>query len=206
MSRLHTFSIVARDAQNGQMGVAVQSHWFAVGAICPWAEAGVGAIATQSQVEISYGPLGLDLLRRGIPARKALDELLSEDKERELRQVAIVDSNGNVAVHTGSKCTADARHVTGAGFSAQANMMRNSDIWPAMSESYQQTKGDLAEKMLAAMQAAQSAGGDLRGKQSAAMLIVDGAKGAKPWEHILFNIRVDDNPEPITELERLLKV
>ncbi len=158
MNQLHTFSIIARDTQKGQMGVAVQSHWFAVGSICPWVEAGVGAIATQALVEMSYGPLGLELLRKGIPSQQVLDNLLSKDKNRELRQVAIVDSQGNVAAHTGNRCVAEAGHISGTGFSIQANMMKNTSVWPAMAEAFQTSQGDLADKMLAALQAAQEAG------------------------------------------------
>lgn len=202
----HTFSIVARDHCSGQMGVAVQSHWFAVGALCPWAEAGVGSIATQSLVEVSYGPLGLNLLRTGKSAAETLQELLAEDKNREVRQVAIVDASGNVAVHTGRNCIAEAGHFCGDGFSVQANMMKNSNVWPAMAEAYQKTNGDLADRLLAALLAAQDAGGDIRGKQSAAILIVDDQKGEKPWSNVLFNIRVDDAHEPISELARLIKI
>ena len=202
----HTFSIVARDPQNGQLGVAVQSHWFAVGTLCPWAEAGVGAIATQSLVDPSYGALGLNLLRIGRSAEEALAELLGKDNNRENRQVAIIDSNGHVATHTGKNCIAEAGHLSGAGFSVQANMMKYPTVWPAMAKAFENSKGDLADRLMAALLAAQSEGGDIRGKQSAAMLIVDDKKTDKPWEHVLFNIRVDDNPEPLIELQRLLNV
>ena len=202
----HTFSIVARDPQNGQLGVAVQSHWFAVGTLCPWAEAGVGAIATQSLVDPSYGALGLNLLRIGRSAEETLAELLGKDNNRENRQVAIIDSNGHVATHTGKNCIAEAGHFSGAGFSVQANMMKYPTVWPAMAKAFENSKGDLADRLMAALLAAQSEGGDIRGKQSAAMLIVDDKKTDKPWEHVLFNIRVDDNPEPLIELQRLLNV
>jgi uncharacterized Ntn-hydrolase superfamily protein len=202
----HTFSIVTRDPQNGQLGVAVQSHWFAVGALCPWAEAGVGAIATQSLVDPSYGALGLNLLRTGHSAVEALAELLEKDKNRENRQVAIIDSTGLVATHTGKNCIDEAGHISGAGFSVQANMMKYPTVWSAMANAFEKTTGDLAHRLMATLLAAQSEGGDIRGKQSAAMLIVDDKKTDKPWEHILFNIRVDDHPEPLTELERLLNV
>ena len=202
----HTFSIVARDPQNGQLGVAVQSHWFAVGTLCPWAEAGVGAIATQSLVDPSYGALGLNLLRIGRSAEETLAELLGKDNNRENRQVAIIDSNGHVATHTGKNCIAEAGHLSGAGFSVQANMMKYPTVWPAMAKAFENSKGDLADRLMAALLAAQSEGGDIRGKQSAAMLIVDDKKTDKPWEHVLFNIRVDDNPEPLIELQRLLNV
>jgi uncharacterized Ntn-hydrolase superfamily protein len=202
----HTYSIVARDPETRQLGVAVQSHWFAVGALCPWAEAGVGAIATQSLVDPGYGALGLHLLRAGKSAVEALAELLAKDENRENRQVAIVDTKGQTASHTGKNCIAEAGYVLGNGWSVQANMMKNSSVWPAMAKSFEATRGDLAERMLAALFAAQEAGGDIRGKQSAAMLVVDGQRTEKPWEHVLFNIRVDDHPEPLKELQRLIKV
>jgi uncharacterized Ntn-hydrolase superfamily protein len=202
----HTFSVVARDPLTGHMGVAVQSHWFAVGSICPWAEAGTGAIATQALVETSYGPLGLDLLRSGKTATQALAELLANDKRNEIRQVAIVDGQGIVATHTGKSCISEAGHVIGAGYSVQANMMKNSTVWSAMSDAFQHSQGDLAERMMATLNAAQAAGGDIRGKQSACLLIVDQKKTEKPWENVIFNIRVDDHPEPLIELAHLIKV
>jgi len=203
---INTFSIVVHDPHNGHLGVAVQSHWFAVGALCPWAEAGVGAIATQSLVDPSYGALGLNLLRTGQSAEETLAELLGKDNNRENRQVAIIDSNGHVATHTGKKCIAEAGHVSGAGYSVQANMMKYPTVWPAMAKAFENSTGDLADRLMAALLVAQSEGGDIRGKQSAAMLIVDDKKTDKPWEHILFNIRVDDNPDPLIELQRLLNV
>lgn len=202
----HTYSIVARDEKNGQLGVAVQSHWFNVGSLCPWVEAGVGAIATQSFVKVSYGPQGLALLRSGNTPQQALESLLAQDEGREGRQVAIVDAHGNVAVHTGSRCVAEAGHVAGNGFSVQANMMKNNTVWTAMAEAFMKTGGDLAERLLAALQAAQAEGGDIRGKQSAAMLVADGTRSDAPYEHILFDLRVDDHPEPLVELERLLLI
>jgi len=206
MNHLHTFSIVARDPNNGYLGVAVQTHWFGVGALCPWVEAGVGAIATQSMVERSYGPCGLDLLREGKTAGETLEELLSRDDQHELRQVAMVDLLGNVATHTGKRCIEEAGHIIGNQYSVQANMMKNASVWPAMAEAFEKKSGDLADRMLAALNAAQSVGGDIRGKQSAAMLVADGEKSKMPWEHIIFNLRVDDHPEPLNELERLIKV
>ena len=201
-----TFSIVARDEQTGQIGVAVQTHWFAVGAICPWIEAGVGAVATQSMVEISYGPKSLDMLREGKTAQEALDLLLTEDKDQRLRQVAVLDNSGRIAIHTGDRCIQAAGHREGNGFSVQANMMKNDSIWPAMEKAYLSAEGDLSSRMLAALFAAQEAGGDIRGKQSAAMLIAEGEKSDEPWRHVLVNLRVDDHPEPLRELERLLKI
>jgi uncharacterized Ntn-hydrolase superfamily protein len=203
---LHTYSIVARDEATGQLGVAVQSHWFNVGSMCPWVEAGVGAIATQSMVKVSYGPRGLELLRAGKSAQEALDFMLAEDEEKESRQVAIVDALGRVAVHTGTRCIAQAGHIAGSSFSVQANMMKEASVWPAMADAFQKTPGDLAERMLAALQAAQVQGGDIRGKQSAAMLVADGIRSDEPYEHMLLDLRVDDNPEPLAELERLLHI
>lgn len=201
-----TFSIVAKDEQTGQLGVAVQTHWFAVGAICPWVEAGVGAVATQSMVEVSYGPKSLELLRAGKTAQEALDALIAEDKDQGLRQVAVVDALGRIAVHTGDRCIQAAGHTSGKGYSVQANMMKNDSVWPAMENAYLVAKGDLASRMLAALYAAQAAGGDIRGKQSAAMLVAGGEKSDEPWRHVLVNLRVDDYSEPLKELERLLNI
>lgn len=206
MAFLHTFSIVARDAVSGQMGVAVQTHWFAVGAMCPWAEAGVGVIATQSMVEMDYGPKGLAALRSGKSPQQALEELLAEDKDRELRQVAILGGDGQAAVHTGAHCIQAAGHQAGEGFSVQANMILDDSVWPAMAAAFEMSSGNLAERMLIALKAGQAAGGDIRGTQSAAMLVVDGKKSNKPWKHIQVDLRVDDADDPIVELERLLKI
>jgi len=206
MRIMHTFSIVARDPATKRLGVAVQTHWFAVGSVCPWAEAGVGVIATQSMVEVSYGPLGLNLLRDGKNAKEVLDTLISKDEHSALRQVAIIDANGNIAVHTGSRCIAAAGHAVGEDFSVQANMMINDSIWSAMAYAYQKKAGTLEERIMAALNAAQTAGGDIRGRQSAAMLVVEGEKTDSPWKHVIRNLRVDDHPEPLQELARLLKI
>ena len=172
----HTFSIVARDPETGQMGVAVQSHWFSTGSLVTWGEAGVGVVATQSMVEVSYGPLGLEGMRQGNSPRQVLDDLLAKDEGRELRQVAMVNSNGLVAAHTGARCIAEAGHEIGEQFSAQANMMLKNTVWHAMAEAFQSCKGDLSERLMAALEAAQNEGGDIRGKQSAAMLVVEGVQ------------------------------
>jgi len=204
-SRLaHTFSIVARDPQSGEMGVAVQSHWFSVGSVVAWAEGGVGAVATQALAEISYGPLGLALMRAGKSAPEALAALLAADEGRELRQVAMVDTQGRVAAHTGARCIADAGHETGEGFSVQANMMTCPDVWPAMARAYQEAEGDLAEALLAALEAGQATGGDIRGKQSSSILIVKSASTGRPWADTVMDLRVEDHPEPIHELRRLV--
>lgn len=206
MSRpIHTYSIVARDPETGALGVAVQSHAFAVGSIVPWAEAGVGAVATQSLTRIDYGPEGLALMRRGQSAQQALDTLVNADDGREVRQVAMLDTQGNVAVHTGSHCIPAAGHRTGDQFSVQANLMVDDTVWPAMHDAYSAARGDLAERMLAALAAAQRSGGDIRGQQSAALLVVSATRTEdKPWAGRLFDLRVDDHPRPVEELSRLV--
>jgi uncharacterized Ntn-hydrolase superfamily protein len=184
--------------------VAVQSHWFSVGSLVCWAEAGVGAVATQSVVKVDYGPLGLRHMRAGLPAPAALAELVAADEGHGLRQVAMVDASGQVAVHTGRRCIAEAGHETGEGFSAQANMMANRKVWPAMAQAYRETRGHLAERLLAALDSAQAAGGDVRGKQSAAILVVAGEQAAQAWQGVILELRVEDHPEPLIELRRLV--
>ncbi|MEK6301720.1 MAG: DUF1028 domain-containing protein [Acidobacteriota bacterium] len=201
---VHTFSIVARDPATGELGVAVQSHWFCVGSLVPWAEAGVGAIATQSFVDPSYGKLGLDLMRAGKSAPDALKSLLAGDDGRDVRQVAMIDAQGRVMAHTGSKDIPAAGHIVGKDYSVQANLMLNDKVWPAMSRAFENTKGDLAERMMAALEAAQEAGGDIRGKQSAALIVVTGKPTGKPWADRVFDLRVDDSNEPLKELRRLI--
>lgn len=202
----HTFSIVSYDPDAGQMGVAVQSHWFSVGSVVTWAEAGVGVVATQALAEVAYGPRGLGKMREGVPAPQALADLLAEDELREVRQVAMLDAAGNLDVHTGKRCMQAAGHVKGETFSVQANMMLNDQVWPAMKQAYQSAQGDLAERLLQALEAAQAAGGDVRGQQSAAMLIVKVNKPEKPWEGRLLDLRVEDHPAPLVELRRLVTV
>jgi len=196
-----TYSIVARDATTGELGVAVQSHYFATGSIVTWAEPGVGAVATQATAEISYGPLGLDLMRAGKSAPDALRALLAADDASATRQVAMVDAAGRAATHTGDRTIADAGHVTGDGWSVQANMMRRETVWGAMAKAYEAAAGDLADRLLAALDAAEAEGGDIRGKQSATLLVVP-ASGAR-WDTTI-DVRVDDHPEPLTELRRLV--
>ena len=200
-----TYSIVARDPQTGDLGVAVQSHWFAAGIVC-WAEAGVGAVATQASALIDHGPLALDLMRYGKSAPEALGERLAADDERAHRQVAALDAAGRVAVHTGESCIPEAGHRTGEGFGCQANMMRRDTVWDAMTVAFESTSGDLADRFLAALEAAESEGGDIRGKQAARILIVRGRRTEKPWEDVLVDLRVDDHPEPLPELARLLRL
>jgi uncharacterized Ntn-hydrolase superfamily protein len=201
-----TYSIVARDPTTGELGVAVQSHWFSVGAVVPWAEAGVGAVATQSLVDPSYGPLGLDLMRAGKTAEQALAGLLAADKSPDIRQVAMIDAAGNVAVHTGARCIPEAGQVKGANFSCQANLMEKSTVPGAMAKAFEAASGDLATRMLAALRAAQAEGGDIRGQQSAAMLIVKAKSSGKPWEDRTLDLRVEDSNDPLGELARLLRV
>jgi uncharacterized Ntn-hydrolase superfamily protein len=196
-----TYSIVARDAATGELGVAVQSHFFSVGSICPWVEPGVGAVATQSVAEPSYGPRGLDAMRGGQSASAALAVLIAEDDDREQRQIAFLDATGDVAVHTGDCCIAEAGHVTGDGFSAQANMMRDTGVPEARADAFTGRAGDLSERLLAALQAAERAGGDIRGRQSACLLVASAE--AAPWERA-YDVRVDDHVEPLDELARLV--
>jgi uncharacterized Ntn-hydrolase superfamily protein len=203
---VHTYSIVARDPHTGQIGVAVQSHYFSVGSTVPWAEAGVGAVATQAFANIDYGPEGLAFMRQGRNAAQALEILLQQDEEREIRQVALVDAQGNVAVHTGSRCIAFAGHATGDNFSVQANMMVNDSVWPSMKRAYEMTEGDLANRMIATLEAAQEAGGDIRGQQAAAILIVSGEQQQQSWHGRVFDLRVEDHPRPVEELKRLVSI
>ena len=191
---VHTFSIVARDPDTGELGVAVQSHYFSVGPTVAWAEAGVGAVATQSLVEVSYGPRGLELMRQGRSASDALPDLLAKDEQRDVRQVAMVDAKGSVAAWTGPKCIEYAGGETGEGFSVQANLMGSAQVWPAMARAYREAKGDLADRLIAAIEAGQKAGGDIRGQQSAAIVVVRGTSSGQPWKDRLFDLRVEDSP------------
>ena len=201
-----TYSIVALDQETGQLGVAVQSHWFSVGTVVPWAKAGVGAVATQSIAEPSYGPKGLALMEQGIPAAEALQSLLAKDPGENARQVAMVDARGNVGVHTGSRCISYASHRTGKSYSVQANIMAKPTVPAAMVQAFESTTGDLAERMLAALDAAEAEGGDLRGRQSAAMLVVSGEPTGDPWKDRIVDLDVADHKDPLGELRRLLRI
>jgi len=205
---VHTYSIVARDATTGEMGVAVQSHWFSVGSVVTWAAAGVGAVATQAFVDPGYGPRALALLRSGLDAQNVLQGLLVADAQRDVRQVAIVDARGGVVAHTGAHAIAAAGHLVGDQYAVQANLMTSDRVWPAMAEAFERTRGDLAERMLAALAAAQEAGGDIRGRQSAALLVVRGESTGRPWVGAdrLFDLRIEDSPDPIGELTRLVRL
>lgn len=203
----HTFSIVARDPITGEMAVGVQSHWFSVGTSVSWAEAGVGAVATQSFTNKSFGIRGLKLLKEGKTAEEALNILLSDDAGVDVRQVAIVDNKGNVAVHTGKGCVQFAGDLKGEQYSVQANMMLTDKVPAAMSKAFEASKGKpLSQRVMAALNAAQSVGGDIRGKQSAAILVVPAVSKNEPWNERTVDLRVDDSAEPLVELERLLKV
>jgi uncharacterized Ntn-hydrolase superfamily protein len=200
--RRGTYSIVAHDPQTGECGVAVQSHWFSVGSVVTWARAGVGAVATQSLADPAYGPRLLDALAAGEEPQAALQRLVAADEQGRFRQVACVRSDGVIAVHTGDGCIAFAGHQTGEGFSAQANMMASERVWGAMAEAFEASEGPLRRRLMQALDAAEGAGGDARGRQSAALLVVP-AKG-ETWDR--FELRVEDHPEPLEELRRLITV
>ncbi|QYA24733.1 DUF1028 domain-containing protein [Gramella sp. MT6] len=203
----HTYSIVARDTITGEMAVGVQSHWFSVGSIVSWGKAGVGVVATQSFVNPAYGPEGLELMANGVSAERALTQLVEKDEGRAFRQVAFLDANGNVSGYTGEKCVEAAEDLQGKNFSVQANMMLNDKVVPAMAEAFvRYSDYPLAERVVEALKAAQEAGGDIRGKQSAALVVVGPERTDNSWEDKKIDLRVDDHKTPIKELERLLKV
>lgn len=203
----HTYSIVARDALTGDMAVGVQSHWFSVGTAVSWGEAGVGVVATQSFVNKSYGIKGLNLMKKGKTAPEALKELLAADEGREVRQVAMIDANGNVNSFTGKNCIDHAGNMVGKNYAVQSNMMLGDKVNMAMSKAFESSEGKpLAERVLSALQAAQAAGGDIRGKQSAAILVVAGKSTGQPWNERLLDLRVDDHKAPLDELSRLLRI
>jgi uncharacterized Ntn-hydrolase superfamily protein len=206
--RVHTYSIVARDPATGEMGVAVQSHWFSVGSIVTWADAGVGVVATQSLVDPAYGPKGLELMRQGVPAPQALERLVAADPGRNGRQVAMIDATGAVQAYTGPGAIAAAGHHVGAQYSVQANMMGKPSVWPAMAKAFEAATGSLADRLVAALEAAEREGGDIRGRQSAALLIVKAKGSGKPWVGAdrLYDLRVDDHPQPVGELKRLVRL
>ena len=201
-----TYSIVARDTTTGELGVAVQSCYLAVGAAVPWGEAGVGVVATQAFSNLDFGPDGLTMMREGITPRDALRRLLEGDQRGETRQVALLDSSGHVATHTGAACVAAAGHLSDDGVSVQANMMTDDTVWPAMLNAYRRARGDLAARLVAALEAAEATGGDIRGRQSAALLVVSGSRAEKPWQGRLYDLRVDDHPDPVAEIARLLRL
>jgi uncharacterized Ntn-hydrolase superfamily protein len=201
---VHTYSIVARDTETGELGAAVQSHWFSVGSDVIWAEPGIGAVATQSFIEPSYGPLGLQLMRSGKTAEQALTSLLAADAHENVRQVGMVDANGNVSNHTGDKAIIEFCNLTGDGFAVQANLMWKPTVCSAMFAAFENAEGDLAERMLVALEAAEGEGGDVRGKQSVALLVVSGDIAQPAWGGRIFDLRIEDHAEPLTEMRRLL--
>ena len=203
----HTYSIVARDSSTGEIGVAVQSHWFSVGPIVAWGESGVGVIATQSFVNVSFGPRGLALLKEGLSPEQAVKKMIDEDEGRDFRQLAILDKDGNSYSYTGSKCVEFASNIHGNNYSVQANMMLNSTVPKAMEASFNNSSGlPLAERLVLALEAAENEGGDIRGKQSASLLVLRGESTGKPWADKIVDLRVDDHKNPLEELKRLLKV
>lgn len=201
---VNTYSIVARDAATGELGVAVQSHWFSVGSMVPWAEPGIGAVATQSFVDPAYGPLGLQLMRSGKTAEQALSALLAADDHADVRQVGMVDAAGNVANHTGENAIVEYCNIAGEGYTVQANLMWKPTVCAAMSRAYESSQGDLAERLMVALEAAEGEGGDIRGKQSVALLVVSGDPTLPPWDGKLFDLRIEDHAEPLIEMRRLL--
>lgn len=200
-----TYSIVARDPETGELGVAVQSCYYQVGPVVPWGLAGVGVVATQSNVNIGLGPAGVELMRLGLDARQALDAVLAGDPGRDGRQCAMVDARGVAAAHTGPGSIAEAGHRLGDGYSVQANLMERATVWDAMAEAFEAARGPLAERMLAALDAAEAEGGDVRGRQSAAMVVFSGQPTGRVWEDRPIELRVEDHPDPLAELRRLLR-
>jgi uncharacterized Ntn-hydrolase superfamily protein len=201
-----TYSIIAIDKKNGEMGVAVQSHYFSVGSAVPWAKSGVGVVATQSFLEVSYGPLGLSLMEGGVSSKDALKALIKADPRPKVRQVAMLDVRGNLFAHTGRDCIPEAGHRVGDSFSVQANLMRNRKVWPAMADAYSRSRGGLAYRLMGALEAGEGAGGDIRGRQSAAILIVRTKPSGVPWKDKIMELRVEDNGEPLRELRRLIGI
>ena len=201
-----TYSIVARDPDTGELGVAVQTHQMCVGAIVPWLEPGVGAVATQSLVNVSFGPVGLALLKEHVPAPKVLDALIASDPDAHRRQVAVVDAEGRSAAWTGEGCISEAGHFAGEGYSVQANMMTRGTVIAAMRGAFESAAGDLAQRMMGAMYAAQAEDGDIRGMQSAALVVVPGKPIATERERFLYNLRVDEHDDPVSELARLVRL
>jgi uncharacterized Ntn-hydrolase superfamily protein len=203
---VHTNSIIAVDREAGEIGVAVQSHWFNVAAAVPWAQAGVGAVVTQAFANPSFGPRGLELLRQGSSPQQVVEELIGSDPAAEMRQLAVVDRRGRTAAYTGTRCIPEAGHMNGDNFSVQANLMAGPGVWPAMAQSFEESSGPLAERLIGALRSAQSCGGDLRGKQSAAILVVRAESLGRIWEDRLIDLRVEDHGDPVEELGRVLRI
>jgi len=203
---VNTYSIVAIDKETGEMGVAVQSHWFSVGTIVSWGEAGVGVIATQSFANPQFGPDGLELLREGKDAKTVGEALIAGDDGRDVRQLAVLDAKGNAWAYTGKSCLDAAGDLTGDGYAVQANMMASDKVWPAMEKAFLDSKGALEDRMMAALEAAEAEGGDVRGKQSAAMLVVNAESTGKVWADRKVDIQIADHPEPLKELKRIIRI
>ncbi|MCG7841323.1 MAG: DUF1028 domain-containing protein [Methanomassiliicoccales archaeon] len=202
----HTYSIVARDESTGEIGAGVQSHWFSVGTVVPWALAGVGAVVTQSFTNPAFGPQGLELLSQGVPPQEAVARMVRADGGRDFRQLAVIDRSGRTCAYTGSKCVAEAGHICGHNFSVQANMMLSDRVWPKMAEAFEGSEGPLAERIMTVLEAAESVGGDVRGRQSAAILVVKAEGTGSVWKDRVVDLRVDDHAEPLKEMRRLLRV
>ncbi len=203
---ISTYSIIAISKKENLMGVAVQSHWFSVGSVVPWAESGVGVVATQSMTEPSYGPLGLFLMKAGIRAGKTLEALLTTDPKEDVRQVAMLDTTDGIAAHTGTHCIPESGHLIGDDFSVQANLMKSKEVWPAMASAFRSSEGTFIRRLMSALEAAEDVGGDIRGRQSAAILVVKCRSTGRPWEDKVIDLRVEDHPEPLKELNRLITI
>ncbi len=201
-----TYSIVAIDVERGEMGAAVQSHFFSVGSVVPWAVPGKGVVATQAMVNRSYGPDGLEELENGKEPAEVVRTLTEKDEGSAYRQLAVLDAQGRIAAHTGGACIREASHIVGDSYSVQANMMRNSGVPEAMAEGFEKSTGALARRLSAALHAAERAGGDIRGKQSAALLVVRSSYEGPPVEAKVEDLRVDDHKSPLQELDRLLNL
>ena len=202
-----TYSIVARDPQTGRFGVAVQSHYLGVGPVVPWLEAGVGAVATQASVNISFGPMGLEMLRAGRSADEVVAGLVASDERAHVRQLGVVDANGRAAAHTGAECIPACGHLVRDGFSVQGNLLERDTCWPAMAAAYEQALGTgepLVERLLRAMEAAEAEGGDVRGRQSAAIMVVAAEPQQAAWRGRLMDMRIEDHPDPVPELRRIV--
>jgi uncharacterized Ntn-hydrolase superfamily protein len=202
-----TYSIVARDPETGRFGVAVQSHYLGVGPVVPWLEAGVGVVATQASVNISFGPLGLELLRAGRAAEEVVAALVASDPQAQLRQLGVVDASGRAAAHTGTDCIPACGHLVGDGFTVQGNLLERESCWPAMADAYRSAQAEGApfvERLLRALEAAESEGGDVRGRQSAALMVVSADLQQAPWRGRLMDMRIEDHPDPVPELRRIV--
>ena len=206
VSPVATFSIVGYDPETEALGIAVQSKFFAVGSVVPWAEAGVGAIATQSYANTTYGPNGLKRLKSGLSAEQTLERLIADDPEHAKRQVGIVDAKGNAANYTGDACNEWAGAVSGKHYTAQGNILAGEEVVKAMGKAFEETEGELADKLMAALFAGQEAGGDTRGQQSAALLVVQERSGYGGFNDRYIDLRVDDAEKPIEALQQLLEI